>query len=161
MFKICNKWCQNRSKKNNWKDFLIGRCSEDTLGRGNSFGLWYLVRGLLIFCVLFLVIFADFWTMIFGGKFANFCWYHDSFCPFLLFFGLCYLVGGLLDLLGSNLSRGKGFEPTSALGFLQGPWYICLFFENISKWDFLPRGAGSVKAFICQIRNRERERGEI
>ena len=34
--------------------------------------------------------------------------------------------------------------------------YICLLFENISKWDFLPRGAGSVKAFICQIRNRGR-----
>ena len=32
--------------------------------------------------------------------------------------------------------------------------YPCLLFENISKWDFLPPGAESVKAFICQIRNR-------
>ena len=32
--------------------------------------------------------------------------------------------------------------------------YPCLLFENISKWDFLPPSAESVKAFICQIRNR-------
>ena len=35
------------------------------------------------------------------------------------------------------------------------PWYICVSFENIFKWDFLPGGAKSVKAFIFQIRNME------
>ena len=38
------------------------------------------------------------------------------------------------------------------------PWYICVSFENIFKWDFLPGGAKSVKAFIFQIRNMEGER---
>ena len=33
--------------------------------------------------------------------------------------------------------------------------YMSVLFENICKWDFLPGGAQSVKAFICQIRNGE------
>ena len=33
--------------------------------------------------------------------------------------------------------------------------YMSVLFENICKWDFLPEGAQSVKAFICQIRNGE------
>ena len=65
--------------------------------------------------------------------------------------------GGLLGEAIYQEEEDLSWNPCTGLkhrGAYFSSMYPCLLFENISKWDFLPPGAESVKAFICQIRNR-------